>query len=222
MSRRGARQNPSPSRCLGKHRQPGVGANDWHGTSRRPSRPPHFGRQRSGLGCPRWPLPRMRRPGRSQRDELRLIDAWWRAANYLSVGQIYLLGNALLREPLAPEHVKPRLLGHWGTTPGLNLIWAHLNRLIRRARPERALRDRSRSRRARHRGQRLPRGHLQRALRAGRPRRARARSTSSASSRSPEASRATPRPRRPGRSTRAASSAMRWRTPSERPSTTRT
>ena len=64
------------------------------------------------------------------RDELRLIDSWWRAANYLSVGQIYLLGNALLREPLAPEHVKPRLLGHWGTTPGLNLIWAHLNRLI--------------------------------------------------------------------------------------------
>ncbi|MDP9260042.1 MAG: phosphoketolase family protein [Actinomycetota bacterium] len=64
-------------------------------------------------------------------DEVRLIDAWWRAANYLSVGQIYLLGNALLREPLRPEHVKPRLLGHWGTTPGLNLIWAHLNRIIR-------------------------------------------------------------------------------------------
>ena len=64
-------------------------------------------------------------------DDLRLIDAWWRAANYLSVGQIYLLGNALLREPLGPEHVKPRLLGHWGTTPGLNLIWAHLNRVIR-------------------------------------------------------------------------------------------
>ena len=64
-------------------------------------------------------------------DELRLLDAWWRAANYLSVGQIYLLANALLREPLAAEHVKPRLLGHWGTTPGLNLIWAHLNRVIR-------------------------------------------------------------------------------------------
>ena len=68
--------------------------------------------------------------GPLEREELRLIDSWWRAANYLSVGQIYLLGNALLREPLAPEHVKPRLLGHWGTTPGLNLIWAHLNRLI--------------------------------------------------------------------------------------------
>src|SRR6201997_2003450 len=63
--------------------------------------------------------------------ELDLIDAWWRAANYLSVGQIYLLGNPLLAEPLRPEHVKPRLLGHWGTTPGLNLIYAHLNRVIR-------------------------------------------------------------------------------------------
>ncbi|MEY2567328.1 MAG: xylulose-5-phosphate/fructose-6-phosphate phosphoketolase [Actinomycetota bacterium] len=58
------------------------------------------------------------------------IHAWWRAANYLSVGQIYLLANALLREPLRPEHVKPRLLGHWGTTPGLNLLYAHLNRAI--------------------------------------------------------------------------------------------
>src|SRR5713226_7406030 len=62
--------------------------------------------------------------------ELDTLDAWWRAANYLSVGQIYLLGNPLLAEPLRPEHVKPRLLGHWGTTPGLNLIWAHLNRII--------------------------------------------------------------------------------------------
>jgi len=64
-------------------------------------------------------------------DELRLIDAYWRAANYLSVGQIYLLDNPLLREPLTPEHVKPRLLGHWGTTPGLNFIYAHMNRVIR-------------------------------------------------------------------------------------------
>ncbi len=64
-------------------------------------------------------------------DELRLIDAYWRAANYLSVGQIYLLDNPLLKEPLRPEHVKPRLLGHWGTTPGLNLIYAHMNRVIR-------------------------------------------------------------------------------------------
>ena len=64
-------------------------------------------------------------------EELRLLDAWWRAANYLSVGQIYLLENPLLREPLVPEHVKPRLLGHFGTTPGLNLLYAHLNRAIR-------------------------------------------------------------------------------------------
>jgi xylulose-5-phosphate/fructose-6-phosphate phosphoketolase len=62
--------------------------------------------------------------------ELELLDAYWRAANYLSVGQIYLLDNPLLREPLAAEHVKPRLLGHWGTTPGLNLIYAHMNRAI--------------------------------------------------------------------------------------------
>src|SRR4051812_48071789 len=64
-------------------------------------------------------------------EELRLLDAYWRAANYLSVGQIYLLGNPLLRDPLRREHVKPRLLGHFGTTPGLNLVYAHLNRLIR-------------------------------------------------------------------------------------------
>ncbi len=63
--------------------------------------------------------------------ELERIDAYWRAANYLSVGQIYLMDNPLLREPLRPEHIKPRLLGHWGTTPGLNLIYAHLNRVIR-------------------------------------------------------------------------------------------
>src|SRR5689334_7631178 len=64
-------------------------------------------------------------------DELARIDAYWRAANYVSVGQIYLMDNPLLRVPLEPEHVKPRLLGHWGTTPGLNLIYAHLNRVIR-------------------------------------------------------------------------------------------
>jgi xylulose-5-phosphate/fructose-6-phosphate phosphoketolase len=64
-------------------------------------------------------------------DELALIDTWWRAANYLAVGQIYLLDNPLLREPLRVEHTKPRLLGHWGTTPGLNLVYAHLNRVIR-------------------------------------------------------------------------------------------
>src|ERR1700693_1528209 len=65
-------------------------------------------------------------------EELRRIDAYWRAANYLSVGQIYLLANPLLREPLTLEHVKPRLLGHWGTTPGLNFVYAHMNRVIKR------------------------------------------------------------------------------------------
>ena len=62
---------------------------------------------------------------------LAVVDAYFRAANYLSVGQIYLLDNPLLKKPLAPEHIKPRLLGHWGTTPGLNMIYAHCNRVIR-------------------------------------------------------------------------------------------
>src|SRR5919197_6140272 len=62
---------------------------------------------------------------------LERIDAYWRAANYLSVGQIYLLDNPLLSQPLRPEHVKPRLLGHWGTTPGLNFLYVHLNRVIK-------------------------------------------------------------------------------------------
>ena len=82
-------------------------------------------------------------------DELATIDAWWRAANYLSVGQIYLLDNPLLREPLAREHVKPRLLGHWGTTPGLNFIYVHLNRIIRARGLEHDLRDRARATAAR-------------------------------------------------------------------------
>jgi xylulose-5-phosphate/fructose-6-phosphate phosphoketolase len=70
------------------------------------------------------------RPDTARRADLELLDRWWRAANYLSVGQIYLMDNPLLREPLAPEHIKPRLLGHWGTTPGLTFAWAHLNRVI--------------------------------------------------------------------------------------------
>jgi len=73
------------------------------------------------------PTARTRSPGRREGE---LIDAYWRAANYLSVGQIYLLDNPLLREPLLPEHIKPRLLGHFGTVPGLNLVYAHLNRVI--------------------------------------------------------------------------------------------
>src|SRR5262249_13198900 len=64
--------------------------------------------------------------------DLALIDAYWRAANYLSIGQIYLYDNPLLKKPLTREHVKPRLLGHWGTTPGLNFIYVHLNRVIKK------------------------------------------------------------------------------------------
>ena len=64
-------------------------------------------------------------------DLLEKMDAYWRAANYLSVGQIYLKDNPLLESPLTLEHIKPRLLGHWGTTPGLNFLYVHLNRLIK-------------------------------------------------------------------------------------------
>lgn len=78
-------------------------------------------RAASGADAAKEPLGRV---------QLERIDAWWRAANYLSVGQIYLMDNPLLREPLRSEHVKPRLLGHWGTTPGLNFVYAHLNRAI--------------------------------------------------------------------------------------------
>ena len=96
--------------------------------------------------------------------ELGRIDAWWRAANYLSVGQIYLMANPLLREPLLPEHVKPRLLGHWGTTPGLNFVYAHLNRAIVARRPEHDLHHRTGSRRSRAGRRGLARGHLQRGV----------------------------------------------------------
>src|SRR6516164_4119526 len=65
-------------------------------------------------------------------EELRKVHAYWRAANYLSAGQIYLYDNPLLREPLRLEHIKPRLLGHWGTTPGLNFVYVHLNHVIRK------------------------------------------------------------------------------------------
>ena len=72
-----------------------------------------------------------RRRAEPDHEVLRQVDAQWRAANYLSAGQIYLMDNPLLRTELTPEHIKPRLLGHWGTTPGLNLLYAHLNRAIR-------------------------------------------------------------------------------------------
>ena len=84
--------------------------------------------------CPAGPreYARMAFPGvGTKKPELDELDAWWRAANYLSVGQIYLLDNPLLREPLATEHIKPRLLGHWGTSPGLSFLYAHLSRIIR-------------------------------------------------------------------------------------------
>jgi len=81
----------------------------------------------SGTGSAQAALPQPLSP-----EELRKVHAYWRAANYLSVGQIYLLANPLLREPLHLSHIKPRLLGHWGTTPGQNFIYAHLNRLIKK------------------------------------------------------------------------------------------
>src|SRR6266536_2289146 len=71
------------------------------------------------------------RPNPLSEDECRRMNAYWRAANYLSVGQIYLYDNPLLTQPLKLEHVKPRLLGHWGTTSGLNFIYVHLNRVIK-------------------------------------------------------------------------------------------
>src|SRR6266516_4406876 len=69
-------------------------------------------------------------PGPLTGSSLATLDAYWRAADYLSVGQIYLMANALLAEPLRAEHIKPRLLGHWGTSPGLNFVWTHLSRAI--------------------------------------------------------------------------------------------
>ena len=87
----------------------------------------------SGVGETRAPAAHRlgRAKGPLSRAELVLVDRWWRAANYLAVGQIYLMANPLLREPLLPEHVKPRLLGHFGTVPGLNLVHAHMNRVIK-------------------------------------------------------------------------------------------
>jgi len=85
----------------------------------------------AGAGPDDVPHPGGRTDGPLSPEEARSIDAYWRAANYLSVGQIYLRANPLLREPLSPAHIKPRLLGHWGTCPGLNFVYAHLNRVIR-------------------------------------------------------------------------------------------
>ena len=90
-----------------------LGEEDHHGNEHRTSRP------RAAGEAPLSP------------ELLRKMDAYWRAANYLSVGQIYLFDNPLLKRQLKREHIKPRLLGHWGTTPGLNFIYVHLNRLIK-------------------------------------------------------------------------------------------
>ena len=151
--------------------------------------------------------------------ERSLIDAYWRAANYLSVGQIYLYDNPLLKEPLSKEHIKPRLLGHWGTTPGLNFIYVHLNRLIK----EHDL-DMIYITGPGHGGpgagrQHLSRRHLQRGLSEHLAGRGRDEAAVQAVLVSRAASRATSRRRRPARSTRAASWAMRCRTPTARRST---
>ena len=131
-------------------------------------------------------------------DDLALVDAWWRAGNYLSVGQIYLLANPLLREPLTPEHVKPRLLGHWGTTPGPQLG-------LRAPQPGDPRRDLEviylcgpGHGGPAHGGQRLPGGHLHRDLPPRHPRRRGDAARCSASSPTRAASPATPRPRHPG------------------------
>ena len=156
-------------------------------------------------------------------EELAGLDAYWRAANYLSVGQIYLLDNPLLREPLRPEHVKPRLLGHWGTTPGLNFVYAHLNRVICARDLERHLHLRPRPRRARAwsptPGWRARYSEIYPTITADAAGHAR---RCSGSSPSRAASPATPPPRHPGPSTRAASSATPCPTPTARPSTTPT
>src|SRR5205809_254935 len=89
-----------------------------------------FDTSSEGATLPPTPRPLHMVPGPLGHDVLGRIDAWWRAANYLAVGQIYLMANPLLGEPLRREHVKPRLLGHFGTVPGLNLAYVHANRAI--------------------------------------------------------------------------------------------
>ena len=143
-------------------------------------------------GAPPWPL-------HWTTTSSHLLDAWWRAANYLTVGQIYLQANPLLREPLRPEHIKPRLLGHWGTSPGLSFLYAHLNRLIRRTSRRRDLHRRARSRRA---GGAWPtstsRAPTPRSTPRSRPTRPGMRAPRSASSPRPAASRATSSVTTPG------------------------
>jgi xylulose-5-phosphate/fructose-6-phosphate phosphoketolase len=96
--------------------------------------------------------------------ERSLMDAYWRAANYLSVGQIYLYDNPLLKQSLTKDHIKPRLLGHWGTTPGLNFIYVHLNRLIKKHDLDMIYITGPGSWRSRSGRERVSRGELQRGL----------------------------------------------------------
>ena len=174
-----------------------------------------------------WGGSQQRRPGHRCRpalaaDQMEHLDRYWHAANYLTVGQIYLQENPLLREPLRPEHIKPRLLGHWGTSPGLSFIYVASEPADPGARCRRDLPGRPGPRRP---GAASPtstwKGRTRRSTRRSRRTR-RACGASSASSRRRAASPATSACRRPARSTRAASSATCCRTPSARPSTTRT
>src|SRR5262245_36136072 len=99
--------------------------------TRKTGRSTHGASRSTVKSVPRGPTKKVKSTPLS-RDELNKIDAYWRAANYLSVGQIYLYDNPLLKKQLSKEHIKPRLLGHWGTTPGLNFIYVHLNRVIKK------------------------------------------------------------------------------------------
>lgn len=152
---------------------------------------------------------------------LQRVDGWWRAANYLSVGQIYLLRNPLLRTPLSADDVKPRLLGHWGTTPGLNFLYAHLNRAISQRRQSTIYLTGPG-----HGGPGLvANSYLDGTYSGSTPTSARTTrgcAGCSASSPSPAASRRTSRPRCPAPSTRAANSATPCRTPTAPRSTIRT
>ena len=123
-------RNPRKSQVLRNEPNPISGHPNWnqiHEISPSPNRPnPPPTNDRIQLG-----KVHILKSNPLSQDELRKMNAWWRAANYLSVGQIYLYDNPLLTEPLTLEHIKPRLLGHFGTTPGLNFIYVHCNRLIR-------------------------------------------------------------------------------------------
>ena len=174
------------------------------------------------LGSRRIPTPGGLAVATSGAPSVESLALYRRATNYIAAAMIYLSGNHVLEEPLKPEHIKHRLLGHWGTVPGLNLVYAGLNRLILETQASILLVTGPRARRARQPRQpvdrRLPGGRLPRAQRATAPGSA----SSSATSPGPAASPATWRRSSPARSTRAASSATRWRPASAPRSTTPT